>query len=84
MRRKTDYELIGEHGGKYALVMGVTRRAKQLTDGARPLVERSSLNNVATAIAEVAEGRLVIVPPQLPSRPSPLHLLTEATSDGDA
>lgn len=85
MRRKTDYELIGEHGGKYALVMGVTRRAKQLTDGARPLVDRDALNNVATAIAEVAEGRLVVVPPKLPSRPSPLRdvLESEAAADGD-
>jgi DNA-directed RNA polymerase omega subunit len=84
MRRKTDSELIAEHGGKYALVMGVTRRAKQLNDGARPLVERSSLNNVATSIQEIALGRIVVLPPELPSKPAPLRPLPDAEAPEDA
>ena len=78
MRKKTDFELIEENGGKYALVMGVTRRAKQLNDGARPTVETSSLNSVATAIDEVAQGRVKIIPPVLPKKAAALRPLPTA------
>lgn len=84
MRKKNDYELIAENGGKYALVMGVTRRAKQLNDGARPLIDRSALNNVATSIEEVAQARLKIVPPELPSKQAPLKPLPLPPRSSDA
>jgi DNA-directed RNA polymerase omega subunit len=84
MRKKSDFELIEAQGGKYALVMGVARRARQLNDGARPLVEQTTLNNVATAIDEVAQGRLKVVAPAVPTRPSPLRALPPETTDGDA
>lgn len=84
MRHKTDYELIAENGGKYALVMGVTRRAKQINDGARPLVEHSALNSVATSIEEVAQGRLKIVPPTMPEKISPLRQLPQIIREDDA
>lgn len=80
MRTKTDFELIKENGGKYALVMGVTKRAKQLNDGARPLVETRTLNTVATAITEVGQGRLKILPPVLPKKEAPLKSLPELTA----
>lgn len=97
MRRKSDFELVETQGGKYALVVGVTQRASQLTDGARPLVERTVLNAVATAIDELAQGRTKIVAPKLPARPSPLRTIppevldpaavssapAEATDEGD-
>lgn len=85
MRRKSDHELIQENGGKYALVMGVTRRAKQLADGARSLIDISSLNYVHIAMEEVAQGRLRIVPPEMPTRRSPLRSWpTQRGDDGDA
>ena len=77
MRTKTDYELIRENGGKYALVMGVTKRAKQLNDGARPLAEARTLNTVATAIVEVGQGRLKILAPELPKKEAPLQAMPE-------
>jgi DNA-directed RNA polymerase subunit K/omega len=77
MRTKTDFELIQENGGKYALVMGVTKRAKQLNDGARPLAESRTLNTVATAITEVGQGRLKIIAPVLPKKEAPLKALPE-------
>ncbi len=75
MRKKSDYELIADdqNGGKYALVMGVTKRAKQIIDGARPLCEAPSLNSVATALEEVAQGRIEIVKPERPEKPAPLR-----------
>jgi len=80
MRTKTDFELIKENGGKYALVMGVTKRAKQLNDGARPLVESKTLNTVATAITEVGQGRLKILAPSLPAKAAPLQSLPDLTA----
>lgn len=73
MRKRSDFDLIEQQGGKYALVMGVTRRARQLNDGAKPLIPAPVLNIVATAIEEVARGRLRIVPPEAPRRESPLR-----------
>jgi DNA-directed RNA polymerase omega subunit len=84
MRKKSDFELVEQHGGKYALVMGVTRRARQLNDGARPLVEQTALNTVATAIEELAQGRIKIIAPVAPTRPSPLRSLPPETIQGDA
>lgn len=81
MRTKTDYELIQESGGKYALVMGVAKRAQQLNNGARLLVESRTLNTVATAIAEVAHGRLKIKPPPMPEKSAPLLILPELPAD---
>jgi len=79
MRKKSDFELIESQGGKYALVLGVTKRARQLNDGARPLVEQNALNTVATAIDELAQGRTKIIAPQIAARQSPLRALpTEA------
>lgn len=82
MRKKSDFELIESQGGKYALVMGVSRRARQLNDGARPLVEQTILNTVATALDEVAQGRIKVLAPVMPTRPSPLRAVpTEALDD---
>lgn len=84
MRRKSDHEMIQLHGGKYALVMGVTRRAKQLTDGARPLVEQKTLNHVATSLEELSVGRIQIIPPELPTHHSPLRSLPTELTENDA
>ena len=75
MRKKSDFELIESQGGKYALVLGVTKRARQLNDGARPLVEQNALNTVATSIDELAQGRTKILPPPVATRQSPLRAL---------
>jgi DNA-directed RNA polymerase omega subunit len=83
MRKKSDFELIESQGGKYALVMGVTRRARQLNDGARPLVEQHTLNNVATAIDEVAQGRIKVLAPSMPTRPSPLRAMPVEALEGN-
>ncbi|NUP98854.1 MAG: DNA-directed RNA polymerase subunit omega [Armatimonadetes bacterium] len=84
MRKKTDFELIEENGGKYALVMGITKRAKQLNDGARRLADSPSLNSVATAIEEVAQGRLKVEPPELPRKTTPSRTLATWPRDPDA
>ena len=40
----------------------VSQRARQLTDGAQPMVPDKAANNVSLACREVAEGKVVAVP----------------------
>jgi DNA-directed RNA polymerase subunit omega len=62
MRRLSEYDLSRKVGGRYALVIAVAKRATQLNEGARPLVESHSDNAVAVALQEIAEGKVVVVP----------------------
>lgn len=50
-------------GSRYALVMAVAKRAKQLKDGAPKLVECKSKNPITIAMEEIASGKLQIVVP---------------------
>jgi DNA-directed RNA polymerase subunit omega len=50
---------------KYALVMAVAKRAKQLREGAPKLVESKSRNSITIALAEITSGKVrMIVPTQ--------------------
>ncbi|MGH7727935.1 MAG: DNA-directed RNA polymerase subunit omega [Vulcanimicrobiaceae bacterium] len=51
--------LLAHVDSKFTLVNVVTKRAKQLNNGAPPLTERSNPNKpVSTAFNEVAEGKI--------------------------
>lgn len=51
--------LLAHVDTKFTLVNVVTKRAKQLNNGAPPLTEGSNPNKpVSTAFAEVAEGKI--------------------------
>jgi len=50
-------------GSRYALVMAVAKRAKQLREGAPKLVESKSRNPITIALEEIAAGKLKIVIP---------------------
>ena len=56
-------ELIERMGGSYDLVVAAAQRAKQLRDGARPLVDIESKNTLTIALQEIAEGKIVLKPP---------------------
>ncbi len=55
-------ELIESLGNSYDVVVAAARRAKQLRDGARPLVEIESKNTLTIAFHEIAEGKIVLLP----------------------
>ncbi len=55
-------ELIESLGNSYDVVVAAARRAKQLHDGARPLVEIESKNTLTIAFHEIAEGKIVLLP----------------------
>lgn len=55
-------ELIERMGGSYELVVAAAQRAKQLRDGARPLVDIESKNTLTIALQEIAEGKIILKP----------------------
>jgi len=55
-------ELIERMGNSYDLVVAAAERAKQLRDGARPLVDIESKNSLTIALREIAEGKIILKP----------------------
>lgn len=51
-------EIMKKVDNRYTLVVEVAKRARQLVDGAEPLVDIESTNPVTTAIYEVLEGKV--------------------------
>lgn len=62
MRQPSEFDLSRKVGGRYTLVIAVAKRAKQLNEGARPLIESNSGNAVAVALKEIAAGKVVVIP----------------------
>ncbi|MCS6777414.1 MAG: DNA-directed RNA polymerase subunit omega [Chloroherpetonaceae bacterium] len=56
---------LDRFGSKYAMVILAAKRARQLKDGARKLIETRSTNPLTVALEEIAEG--MIVPRQIES-----------------
>jgi DNA-directed RNA polymerase subunit omega len=60
-------ELTRRVDSKYALVVAAAKRARELMDGAMPMVEAEGSKPVTIALEEIAEGRLeIILPPVAP------------------
>ncbi len=55
-------ELIEQLGSSYDVIVVMSKRAKQLRDGARPLVETESTNPLTIALHEIAEGKIIVQP----------------------
>lgn len=60
--------LLARVGSKYAAVILAARRARQIVDGAVPLVEPSGTKPVSIALEELIEGKL---PYRFPDEGSP-------------
>lgn len=58
--------LLEEGESKYTLVMVISKRARQLIDGAKPKVETNSNKPVTIAMEELLEGKLEYDSPTLP------------------
>ncbi len=50
--------LLEEGESKYTLVMVISKRARQLIDGAKPRIETNSSKPVTIAMEELLEGKL--------------------------
>ncbi len=58
--------LLGRVENKYALVIVAAKRARQLKEGALPMVEVDSGNPVTVALEEIAAGKIRFELPKLP------------------
>jgi len=57
--------LLGRVENKYALVIVAAKRARQLKEGALPMVEVDSANPVTVALEEIAAGKIRFEMPKL-------------------
>lgn len=56
-------ELVDRIGNRYALVVAVAKRARQLKDGARPFVDLETNNPTTIALHEIAAGYVQLAQP---------------------
>jgi DNA-directed RNA polymerase subunit omega len=63
MDRSSNEEPKTQVESRYALVMAVAKRAKQLKEGAAPLVQSKSKNPITIALEEIEAGKLVVIVP---------------------
>lgn len=54
-------ELMKEVDSRYTLVVETAKRARQLTDGAKPMVPLKSNKAVSVAVSEIAEHKISFV-----------------------
>ena len=57
-------QLVQQLGSSYDVVVVASKRAEQLRDGARPLVETETSNPLTIAFHEIAEGKIIAQPPE--------------------
>ena len=81
-------KLLPKVENRYTLALSVAKRARQLVDGAEPLVEEEKLDSpslVSLAAAELAEDQIVVLPglhePVIPLRPEILQAQQRAREE---
>ena len=60
MTSSADSDTATKVGSRYALVIAVSKRAREIRDGAMPLVETTSSNPISIALREFTLGKLKI------------------------
>lgn len=59
-------ELVEKAGNRYTLVIEAARRARQISQGAMPLVDTNLKKEVSIAAREIYDGKLsVVIPSQI-------------------
>lgn len=53
-------ELLAKGNGKYSLVIGTAKRARQIAEGSPKLTNAKMESDVTTAAIEIAEDKIVI------------------------
>ena len=66
-------DLVDRVGNRYAIVVAVAKRARQLKSGSKPLVEIESKNPTTIALHEISAGLVTIheIEPTEPEMPAP-------------
>lgn len=74
-------DTLDRAGSSYDVVVVAAKRAQQIKDGARPLVEIESNNPLTIALHEIAMGKVIVEPPNEPKEQAPQlrerHYLTQ-------
>lgn len=60
MVKPTVNELLEKIDDRYKLVVVTSKRARQLSEGAKPLTDKEEESMVTLAAQEIAEGKVVI------------------------
>lgn len=55
-------QIVVKAGSRFAVVVAAAQRAKQIKEGSPPLVNINSRNPLTIALAEIAEGKVIILP----------------------
>lgn len=65
MKDLTAEKYLKDHSNIYALVVLAARRTMALTRGSKSLIQQKKhLKPAVTALAEIAQGKLALVPPE--------------------
>ena len=59
--KPTVNELLKHAENRYALVIATSKRARQISKGAKPLTDKEESSPVTIAADEIAEGKVTIV-----------------------
>lgn len=57
-------ELVKKAGSRYTLVIETARRARQISQGATPLIQTKSTKEVTIAANEIYEGKIGVIHPE--------------------
>ena len=89
MRYPALNDLIAKANNKYELVLATAKRAREIVDGAEPLVKITIDNPISIATAEIAEGLVTLENPCFDeelceiAEPSNLKAASGGTTDND-
>ena len=76
-------DMIDRIGSRYSVVVAAAKRARQLKEGAVPLVRCDSNNPLTVALHEIAAGKVVIKPPGEPGDEPAIETAGEPTEEID-
>ena len=57
---KPSLDDLMKRGGRYEVTVAVAKRATELAEGAKPLLETDSTNPVTIALEEIAAGKIKV------------------------
>lgn len=67
MYNPSNAELLSKAGDKYSIVILTAKRARELIEGAKPMVETSSTKPVTIAMEEIIQDMLTFEKPKIES-----------------
>ncbi len=77
-------ELMDRVGSRYSLVVGAAKRARQLKEGAVPLIKCDSQHPLTIALYEIAAGKVIIKEPGEPGDEPAIEVPEAEPEPGEA